>query len=149
MPSMSTFRSFRNRPAPWVGMRCRVYRNLNRPTLFSIVADEGTHKGRVLGYAPVVALTDVQFKVQAAGYERLHRTKVRNVHAMAIGRFKSVTDTLPEALMVAARITYHPFRQPYFFDRADPGTPVRQATEAWAYGPDLLVPTPTEATPCD
>lgn len=138
---MASFRSFRGRPAPWVGMRCRVYRNLNRPSLFSIVADEGIHKGLVLGYAPVVALRDVQLKVQTFGYQRLHRTKVRNVHAMALGHFKSFSGHLPDSLaQKSARITYHPFRQPFFFDRSDPDTPVWRVHEAWAFGSDLLVP---------
>ncbi len=138
---MSGFRSFRGRPAPYTGMRCRVYRNLNLEGFFSILADEGDLKGRVLGYARAVCLTDVKFKVLKAGYERLHRERVRNVHAMALGRFKQCADEPAGELEVRAeRITYHPFLQPFFFYRNYPKTPVWAVDEAWAFGSDMLVP---------
>ena len=141
MTTQTAFIPFKGRPEPAYGRRCRVYRNLNAPGYFSVLADEGEHKGRVLGYARAVTLTNVTFKVQAGGYRRLQAEQVRNVHASAIGNFKACGNVPPDRLQkTGKRISYQPFRQPFFFDRTDPGTPVWDAHEICAYGADLLVP---------
>lgn len=50
------FTAFRGRTCPEPGLPVRVYRNLNRPGLYSMVALSGPYKGKVVGYAPAVAL---------------------------------------------------------------------------------------------
>ncbi|WP_157133378.1 hypothetical protein [Marinobacter sp. ELB17] len=44
-------------------MSVKVYRNLNRPSLFSIMAIAGPHKEKVVGYAPAILLCDVHFLI--------------------------------------------------------------------------------------
>lgn len=140
-PASNGFVSYKNRPAPVPGMKCRVYRNLNSPGYFSVLADEGEFRGRVLGYARCVGLAQVSFKVRESGYRRLQQEQIRNVHGFAIGTFIGCRANPPEELGSSAkRISYHPFKNPFFFDRAEPGDAVHTAPEAWAFGPDLLVP---------
>lgn len=135
------FVSFKNRPAPVPGMKCRVYRNLNSPGFFSVLADEGEFRGKVLGYARCVGLVQVSFKVRESGYRRLQLEQIRNVHGFAIGTFIGCRENPPEGVSCSARrISYHPFKQPFFFDRAEPGNAIHSAPEVWAFGPDLLVP---------
>ncbi len=53
-------------------MRVSVYWNLHR-ACFSIRAEEGEHKGRVIAHANAVAMTEVSTKVSKAGRERVLR----------------------------------------------------------------------------
>ena len=133
------FVSFKGRPEPLMGLRCRVYRNLNKPGFFSVVADEGEFRGKVLGYARAVDLQQVKLKVMAAAYRRCVEQGVRNVHATAIGKYASCADAPPEAVIdTPRRITYQPFVRPWFFDRTDPTQPVGELAEVWAFEADLL-----------
>lgn len=134
------FLAFKGRPEPAIGLRCRVHRNLNKPGFFSVIADEGEFRGKVLGYARAVCLQQVKLKVVAAAYQRCREQGVRNVHAMAIGRYASCADAPPAAVINAPRrITYQPFVRPWFFDRTDPAQPVEKLAGVWAFGADLLV----------
>lgn len=140
MGASGVFESFKDRPEPTTGLRCRVYRNLNKPGFFSVIADEGEYRGKVLGYARAVCLQQVKLRVMAAAYQRCREQGVRNVHAMAIGKYASCSDAPPEAVMhTPRRITYQPFVRPWFFDRNDPAQPVLELGAVWAFGSDLLV----------
>jgi len=119
-------------------MRCRVYRNLNAPGYFSIQADEGPDKGRVLGRAKAVVLDEVVFKVNQGGHQRCVNQGVRNVHAVAIGNYAG-SEAPPQDVSISSdRITYQPFVRPYFFKRSAPDTPITQFPRVCAFGADLL-----------
>lgn len=65
-------------------MKVFVYFNLHRK-LWSIKAMEGENKGKVIGHASMVQLSDVKFKVSESGRQRVLREKKKNVHAGACG----------------------------------------------------------------
>ena len=93
--AQSSFRSFRGRAEPWTGMRVKVYRNINRPEFWSVLAAEGECKDLVLGYARAVSITSVTLVVRAGGHKRLRRERVRNVHAHALGQWKGCANRVP------------------------------------------------------
>jgi len=146
MDTTSAFISFRDRPAPQPGDRIRVYRNLNRPTLFSIVALDGEFRGKVLGYAPVIGMTDIELKVSDKLRAAVLKKRVRNVHAYASGHFHACVQTLEQACTAEPSrfITYQPYVRSYFFDREAPEVPIWALQIAWSCGANLIAPpTPT------
>ena len=91
----------------------KVYRNLHRNT-WSLLATEGPHKGKVIGYADRVVLADPVLTVSEASRQRAIREQARNVHAFVIG-------TLVEPEQIAGplqRVRYNPFRAGCFTDPA-------------------------------
>ncbi len=75
-------------------MKVFVYFNL-RKRCWSIKALEGPRKGRVIGHAKRVLLTDCTFKVSEAGRQRVLREKRKNVHAGVVGTMYSEDSFLP------------------------------------------------------
>jgi len=140
--SKPAFISFRERPEPAPGARVRVYRNLNRPTLFSVVALSGDHKGKVMGYAAVVGLANVSLKVSERQRQGVLVKQVRTVHAFAEGTLVEMTSELPESCKRQSSkvVTYQPFLAGFFFDRAAPDIPIRNLATAWSAGANLVVP---------
>lgn len=61
------------------GKRVMVYYNLHKHT-FSI-----TYNGKIIMYADMVKLDDVEFRVREGGKERVRGEKRKNVHAFVIG----------------------------------------------------------------
>lgn len=143
MTQTTAFIPLKDRPAPEHGDRIRVYRNLNRPSLFSIVALDGEFKGKVLGYAPVIGMTDVELKVSEKLRNTVLEKRVRNVHAHANGRFCGVAKRLDEVCdpTEALIVTYQPYRHGHFFARSAPEVPVWHLAQAWSCGANLVVPT--------
>lgn len=136
------FQSFRGRPEPAPGTRVRVYRNLNRPTLFSVVALAGEYKGKVMGYAAVVGLENVSLKVSEKQRQGVLAKQVRTVHAFAEGDLVELASELPESCkrQPSKVVTYQPFLAGHFFDRAAPDIPIRELTAAWSAGANLVSP---------
>lgn len=79
-------------------MRVSVYFNLHRK-LFSVRAEEGPAKGRVIAHAPAVILDRPTFKVSEAGRQRVLRERRKNVHAYVCGELHGLGEgaTLTEA----------------------------------------------------
>jgi hypothetical protein len=97
-------------------MQVRVYKNLHRKC-YSIVANEGPLKGRVIAYRTRLDLTDVTFKVNEAGMWRVWNTGQKNVHAYVLGVWASPTHQ-PRKVRT---ISYNPMRGiPAFVIRAEP-----------------------------
>lgn len=69
-------------------MRVSVYFNLHRK-LFSIRAEEGPSKGRVIGHAEAVTLDDVTYHVGKAGQAKVRATGKKNVHATVRGHISA------------------------------------------------------------
>ncbi|WP_372997680.1 hypothetical protein [Marinobacter sp.] len=141
--TIPAWESFQGRPRPHKGMKVKLYKNLNRQRRFSLVAMEGEHKGKVLGYSPAVLVRSVEMKVSEAGRQTVIRQGVRNVHAHCICFVEDLASELPPnvATEKAKRITYQPFLCGHFWDREDPKQPIWKLDSAWAYGPDLISPT--------
>lgn len=59
--------------------RVRVYRNLNKPEFYSILAMEGDNKGKVVGYAKSVLIENGQFVVGAKSRLRVLSEKRKKV----------------------------------------------------------------------
>lgn len=139
---MNGFISYKGRPLPEAGESCRVYRCIPRPGLFSIMAMEGRYRGLVLGHCPVIGLRDVKFIIQRSGFQRCQTSGQRNVHALAQGLFKGVSERLTEDFMATCRVvTYMPFSgKDFFFDREEPDIPIWSATDVWTSGASLFSP---------
>ena len=94
-----------------------VYRNLNRPGLFSIRQREACKdKGKVVGYAESVILTDFKFVVGEASRQKVLREKKRSVHSFLRGR---VVDGMRGQISTLAisdflRVSYSPFVGGFF-----------------------------------
>jgi hypothetical protein len=88
-----------------IGQKVKVYRNLHKDT-WSLMATEGPRKGRVIGYAKEVLLTDPVLTVSEASRQRAIREKARNVHAFVIGVMQP-TASLEGPLQ---RVRYNPFQ---------------------------------------
>lgn len=146
-----------------IGRRVRVYRNLGarykaRGQVVYSVADATS--GLVLGHATAVQLADAEFKVSAAGRDRVRSTGRKTVHAVIEGTldsFKMPTDEgtytasgvltreegfarLDQLLDKHARfVTYNPFKVDHFVNaktgaRVDASPLVRLSSngvEAW------------------
>ena len=65
-------------------MKVKAYFNLHSG-LWSLMAIDGRHAGRVIAHAESVELVNVVFKVSEKGRQRVLREQRKNVHAFAIG----------------------------------------------------------------
>jgi hypothetical protein len=91
-------------------MKVKVYWNLHRDC-WSI-----QHKGKVIGHASSLMLSDVTFKVYESGRQRVLREKKKNVHAFACGTLLEKNLEKPDSMNRA--ISYNPYRFSFFFDKA-------------------------------
>lgn len=117
------------------GMRVRVYRNLLKPSFFSLQAMEGQYKRKVVGYARAVGLESVTFVVSKKTWERVISEGVRTVFAFADGALVDCREALPAGF--AERITLQPFERCYFFNRQQPHIPVTEAARGYLFGADF------------
>lgn len=117
------------------GMRVRVYRNLLKPSFFSIQAMEGQYKGKVVGYARAVGLERVTFVVSKKTWQRVSSEGVRTVFAFADGALVDCKAALPVGFV--ERITLQPFERCYFFNRKRPHIPVTEAARGYLFGADF------------
>ncbi len=102
-----------------------IHRNLHKPPYWSI--KRGKSGGKVIGYDTDIWLTDVIFKVQKGGRERVRKEMKKNVHAGVVGKIKSTGgnyDTNGWTL-----VTYNPYKNDTFVEYKT-GEPVYEAKEA-------------------
>lgn len=99
--------------------KVEVYWNLHK-NLFSV-----RQNGKVIAHMGKLCLTDVDFRVQPAGRERVRREGKKNVHAYVKGEYShALLDTISDEDMEDARpITYNPYKYDSFV-YADTLTPV-------------------------
>lgn len=98
------------------------YRNLNQPSMFSVLQLNGNNKGKVSGYAPVIVLTGtpnnpLRVKVSEPSRQRILTQKRKNVHAMLQG---IIVDAYAHPLTLKAInqldcISYNPYKGPDFY----------------------------------
>jgi hypothetical protein len=103
--------SLKHGRTPENGETVRAYRNLNTGA-WSVQGRrrEGKSGWVVIAHLHTLAVDCVEFKVSAAGCARAVREGRRNVHAFAVGTFRTSTDTTPNG----NRLRYNPFRQSFF-----------------------------------
>lgn len=134
MPDYLSGFEARNLCHPLLGEKVRVYRNLNRSEMFSIMSASGEMRGKVLGYARAVHLADVVFLVSQKSRARLLRERCRNVHAFGEGRLIQTADAPPESIENHSVVTYRPFVAGHFFTQTAPTIPIIKSDSAWFYG---------------
>ena len=106
-----------------VGLRVFVCRNL-RAGCYSVRAETGPERGRVVAHAVAVEVRDAVLRVSAAGRARVLRERTKNVHAGVLGTCVGV-DHDPDRLDV--RLRYDPYRWGSFV-RGDDESAVRTAS---------------------
>lgn len=87
-------------------MRTDVYWNLHKH-IWSL-----RQKGKVVAHMGTVVLSDVTFRVQPAGRERVRREGKKNVHAFAQGNYEPASSYRDHK--VGRRITYNPYKHDTF-----------------------------------
>lgn len=111
-------------------MKVRLYRNLKirDKRAWSIMAQEGPRKGKVIDIVSGAVIEDATFRVSEAGRQRVLREKSKNVHAFVEGRLVSSTPLTstrtPARKLGMAPITYDPYRFSQF-QRLDCGESIR------------------------
>ena len=119
-------------------MRINVYRNLSPQyrgqRAWSIMANEGPQKGRVIDIVDGVIVKNATLVVREGGRQRVIRDKQKNVHAFVQGdlvktfpldTLKKTADgnALAPGKGASVRISYDPYHAGYFF-REDTGRAV-------------------------
>lgn len=91
-------------------MKVQVYRNLNKPNMFSI-----RHKGKVIGHASTVTLIDCKFHVNPKAQAKIAAGGHRSVHAWVTGTIVGASTDIE----TATEVTYKPHQRPSFFKTSD------------------------------
>lgn len=120
-------------------MKVRVYRNLNKPEFYSILAMEGEDKGKVVGYAKSVLLENCQFKVSEASRQRVLRDKQRNVHAFCQGVIVDASHTVQKLNGSECAVTYNPYIMGSFYRRSDNQPQTENCNQVLLQGSDVYI----------
>ena len=104
-----------------------VYRNLQKDC-WSIRAQQGENRGRVVLHAKAIVLHHPVFKVSEAGRQRVIAEQRKNVHAGVEGYLLGAEDCtiryedefweeseLPMPTVSGRRVSYNPYRSGYFY----------------------------------
>lgn len=113
-------------------MKVFVYFNL-RKKLWSIRAEEGPNKGRVIGHAEYVTLADVSCKVSAKVRDRIRETKRKEVHAGLVGEL-CVADTAPAVPFPPSAVVplyYNPYKVDTFVNAYNHDEEFLRSPSAW------------------
>lgn len=111
-----------------IGKKVKIYYNLHKHCL------SVQYKGLVVAHLQEIALSDVKFKVNEAGRQRVLREKSKNVHAFlvgTVGKFKLFRG------LEGFPVSYNPYKYSSFVHRENE-TPVYQAGMVHVVGKDIL-----------
>jgi hypothetical protein len=120
-------------------MKVRVYRNLNKPEFYSILAREGADKGKVVGYARAVLLENCEFIVSSASRNRVLREKRKNVHAFCQGIIVDASETSQLLTGEETIVTYNPYKMETFYKRIDDSPYSQKCNQALLQGSDVHI----------
>lgn len=103
---------------PIISQKVKVYVNLNKQGLFSIIdlqpkSISPTH-GKVIAYANSLQLTQASFKVSQSSYTRLITERTRNVCAVIVGTLAAIDIDRPSQLQTP--VTFKPFERNDFYN---------------------------------
>lgn len=87
----------------------RVYRNLNKPEFYSILARTGKNKGKVVGYAKSVRLTHAKTVVSEKSRQRVINEGRKNVHAFCEGIIVDASNVIQD-VDGKITLTYSPYK---------------------------------------
>jgi len=120
-------------------VRVHVYRNLRHQDqlAWSVVANEGPTRGRVLEVVSAVPVKDATFVVREGGRQRVLREQSKNVHAFIRGQMVRSAPlgcepklASPGAMLLrrrsAIRVSYDPYLHGHFFV-VETGEPIASA----------------------
>lgn len=120
-------------------MRVQLYRNLSPQyrgrRAWSIMAHEGSDKGRVIGVVDGAVLRNASFIVREGGRQRVLREKQKNVHAFVQGDLEktydldTLTPAAADALLArgaTVRVGYDPYKTATFM-REDCWQPITES----------------------
>jgi hypothetical protein len=93
-------------------VRVFVYWNLHRKC-WSVRAEQGPDKGRVIAHTDHLTLANVQFRVSEAGRQRVLREGRKNVHAGCVGEW--CRGGYIEPVEGDTRVRYSPQEGPHFY----------------------------------
>jgi hypothetical protein len=97
--------------------RVDIYRNLHKPSMFTIRQRAGELAGKVSGYSQSILLSSPQLIVLESGRQRVLKERRKHVHAFVRGILcDAYTKPLPIPSDIGTRITYNPYRNNKFFD---------------------------------
>lgn len=109
-----------------IGKDVDVYFNLHRKCWS--VRDRKTR--RVIAHLNGLVLSDVAFRVSAAGNARVRREGRKNVHAFARGTVIGTEPVLPPYGTRYVNVAYNPYRFTTFVVKGSE-TPIHEARRAW------------------
>jgi hypothetical protein len=89
------------------------------------------HKGKVISHQGTVCLSDVTFRVQPAGRDRVRSEGKKNVHAFACGKYEPARSYHDNKL--GRNITYNPYKYDTFV-YSDDLTPVGHCDRVYLAG---------------
>jgi len=114
-----------------VGESVLVYRNLNKPSFFSIKQTKGKYKGKVTGYANSIVIKNPDFKISEASRQRVLDRKSRNVHSYILGEFEGAYEGSVDLSSITdfVRVSYSPYIGGYFFtlERDESGRLIKES----------------------
>lgn len=99
-------------------MRVSVHWNFHR-NLFSVVAQEGEDRGRVIAHVKDCTLRDATFRVQPAGRERVRAEGRKNVHARVFGELAALgaIEEVRGRGVESCTVTYNPYEDKHFMGK--------------------------------
>ena len=106
-------------------MNVQVYWNLHK-NVWSV-----RHQGKVIAHMGIICLSDVTFRVQPAGRDRVRREGKKNVHAFACGKYEPARSYHDKKL--GRNITYNPYKYDTFV-YSDDLTPVEHCDRVYLTG---------------
>jgi hypothetical protein len=118
-------------------MKVRVYRNLNKPAFFSIVALSGEFKNKVIAYSRAVLLENCQYRVSAASRNRVLKERRRNVHAYCDGILCDASNVLQT--LDGEHVTYNPYYAGHFFNRQTKQPQTAMSARVMLQGSDVII----------
>jgi hypothetical protein len=120
-------------------MKVRVYRNLNKPEFYSILAMEGENKGKVVGYAKSVLIENCQLIVSTASRKRVLRDNRKNVHAFCQGILCDAADIVQKLNGSELEVTYSPYKMDTFYQRCNEKPFTDKCNQALLQGSSIFV----------
>ncbi|AGK88012.1 hypothetical protein M041_gp07 [Mycobacterium phage Severus] len=117
-----------------------AYRNLHKDR-WSLRAEAGPHKGKVIGHTDDVTLMDCTLKVSEAGRQRVIAEKKKNVHAGVVGHVVPEDFDPRNYGHLPTKVSYNPYQAPTFTANGEAvgyATMVHLADDGKAYGYGVL-----------
>lgn len=114
---MSTKKEVKPSRRTSIGDAVDCYRNLLRPSFFSIKQKQGELKNKVSGYARAIVIKNPNFRVGEGSRQRVNREGQRNVHAYVSGQVVEMFDSPVNISKLTdfVRVSYNPFKHGFFF----------------------------------